>query len=448
MEVELIGDFRSALSTLMSEYQDERSAKAILLMYRMLEHYKTFAESFISMMENPVEISMMWGLLSLLALNTTNPANTGEITPIIRITRWLERIGQKLKASNDCKGIITDFSKVKGDTVKVDREIIVLWLNVIMAIRNGGFWDKVSFSENAWESLTTIYNKAYQNIDEAVMRIERVAKIAEKQARDIQNMQVMQHLISLGRPRPDRATLPCNNLPVAENRRFFGCQDMLQQLEEHLLPSDTNSHFSSIALYGLRGIGKTQIALAYAYQKLDELDAVLWIPSEDYFSIQQGFSRVAVDYLKLLNAHSQSYQENMILVLNWLHTTSARWLLIFDNVNTHNALDDCWPVSTHGAVLVTTQDVLVATLPFDIGLEVNELGVDDGAEFLLHMTPNRKRSEGELNAAHQVTTLLHGLPLPISQMAAFINAQNSSISEFHNLYLKYEQRLHKQRKSG
>ena len=75
-------------------------------------------------------------------------------------------------------------------------------------------------------------------------------------------------------------------------------------------------------LYGLGGIGKTQIALAYAYQKLDSLDAVFWIAADTEYSIQQSFSRVALDALKLPNAHPQAYQENMILVLDWLQKTS------------------------------------------------------------------------------------------------------------------------------
>ncbi len=97
---------------------------------------------------------------------------------------------------------------------------------------------------------------------------------------------------------------------------------------------------------------------------------------------------------------------------------------------------------------MTTRDVLVATLPIDTGLEINEFGVDDGAEFLLHMATSRNRADGELEAARQVTNLLGGLPLALNQMAALINAKNCTVSEFHAMYLKYEERLHKEKKSG
>lgn len=125
-------------------------------------------------------------------------------------------------------------------------------------------------------------------------------------------------------------------------------------------------------------------------------------------------------------------------------------MLIFDNIDTHDALDECWPTSKYGAVLVTTRDVLAATLPIDKGLEVKEFSIEEGTEFLLHMARSRKPVEAaaELQAARAVSEQLGGLPLAINQMAAVINARNHSIKEFQAIYTKHEQRLHKQRKSG
>ena len=158
-------------------------------------------------------------------------------------------------------------------------------------------------------------------------RIEKVAEVAEKHARRMEQMEVFQRLLSLDINKQETATLPCNTLPVAENQRFFGREDILRRLEEHLTPADTSSRLSSIALYGLGGIGKTQIALAYAYQNLDVLDAIFWISAEDAYTVQQNFSRVALDALKLPRAHSQAYQENMVLVLDWLQKTRKQYKL-------------------------------------------------------------------------------------------------------------------------
>lgn len=145
--------------------------------------------------------------------------------------------------------------------------------------------------------------------------------MAEKQARAISEMSQLQQLLPQGGGRQGNVTLPCNNPPVAENSQFFGRQGIMKKIDDHLRPADTGKRLSSIALYGLGGIGKTQIALAYAYSKVEQLDAVLWIAAQDQLSIRQSFSRIAVDALQLPNAHPQSHQEKMVLVLLWLQKT-------------------------------------------------------------------------------------------------------------------------------
>ncbi|KAK1636214.1 hypothetical protein BDP81DRAFT_429256 [Colletotrichum phormii] len=64
------------------------------------------------------------------------------------------------------------------------------------------------------------------------------------------------------------------------------------------------------------------------------------------------------------------------------------------------------------------------------------------------MASSRKRIPGENEAAQQVSTLLGGLPLALNQMAALINSRSCSIEDFQAMYIKHEQRLHKQKKSG
>ncbi|KAI1097155.1 P-loop containing nucleoside triphosphate hydrolase protein [Jackrogersella minutella] len=445
LQVKSLQDFHNELGRLLVEHPNQPSITAILLIYPSLDHYAAFAQSFVNMMSNPVDTSMMWGLLFLvfkLAL-----ASTGSVNPLSQITKWLEKIGHELRHSNDCRDKITDLEKVKRDTVEVNKEIVFLRLNIIMTFRNKGHGHNISLDDSTWAGLKATYNDAYQNISEAIKRIEKVAEMADWHVRTGE-ISMLQRLLSLKDSLQDDVALPCDNLPVAENGRFFGRQDILQRLDSHLKPANTNSRLSSIALYGLGGIGKTQIALAYAYQRLDDLDTILWISSETSYSIQQSFSHIALGALKLPKATPQAHHENKILVLDWLQKTTSRWLVIFDNVDKHDDLEECWPVSKHGAILVTTRDVLVATLPIDCGLEVTEFDNNEGAKFLLHLTDSRRRTNGELGAAHQVAKELGGLPLAINQMAALVNARNYSIDEFHAIYRKYKQHLHSQKKNG
>jgi hypothetical protein len=59
-----------------------------------------------------------------------------------RITRMLRAIGHKIAVLNGCSHFLTDYSVVKGDTIEIHKEIMNLWLNIIMIFRNQSFGTK------------------------------------------------------------------------------------------------------------------------------------------------------------------------------------------------------------------------------------------------------------------------------------------------------------------
>lgn len=158
------------------------------------------------------------------------------------------------------------------------------------------------------------------NIGDAVTRIEHVAELVERQVRLV-DMETLQSLLKNKEKQEESQRFPCHTLPVAENKKFFGRKDILREIEEHLRPAESSSGLKSLAMHGLGGVGKTQIALAYGYAKLDEIDAVFWIPAEQELALQQGFTKIAIEGLHLEGAKPQGHQENMLMVMNWLQHT-------------------------------------------------------------------------------------------------------------------------------
>ena len=126
----------------------------------------------------------------------------------------------------------------------------------------------------------------------------------------------------------------------------------------------------------------------------------------------------------------------------------SKWLLIFDNVDSDDVISICWPASKHGAVLVTTRDVAVASRLAETCIEVEDFGIDGGASFLLQMTPARRREGGETQCAENLARPLGGLPLALIQMAALVNAKKYSFKELDDKLSKYNERTHKQEDSG
>ena len=127
---------------------------------------------------------------------------------------------------------------------------------------------------------------------------------------------------------------------------------------------------------------------------------------------------------------------------------ASKWLIIFDNVESHQIFENCWPAADHGSILVTTRRHVVASQPIERGLEITDFTVEEGAKFLLYLLQPRKESPEETAAAEQLSKLLNGYALAINQMAAYMIARTMPIKDFLALYKKYPKRLRSERKEG
>lgn len=126
----------------------------------------------------------------------------------------------------------------------------------------------------------------------------------------------------LGKREPD--IFPCSNIPFARNPDFFGRAEELQTISKHLDEQTSTDAFRSFALYGMGGIGKTQTALAYAYQQKDlGTEVVLWFNCETGLSLGRSFRDIAASLLHLEGAiDDETSEQNKFLVRKWLKGTS------------------------------------------------------------------------------------------------------------------------------
>ncbi|ERS95532.1 hypothetical protein HMPREF1624_08048 [Sporothrix schenckii ATCC 58251] len=79
---------------------------------------------------------------------------------------------------------------------------------------------------------------------------------------------------------------------VKPNHKFVGRTDILAQIGRELLSADGGG-FHSFSLSGFGGIGKTQIAIHYAFSRDAQFDAVFWVAADDPTRIDRGFYNIA-----------------------------------------------------------------------------------------------------------------------------------------------------------
>ena len=177
------------------------------------------------------------------------------------------------------------------------------------------------------------------------------------------------------------------------------------------------------AISGLGGIGKTQIAIEYAYRHRDDYQAVLWVPADTRDALVSGFTNLA----GLLNLPQKDEQDQTLVIAavkHWLDTYE-QWLLILDNADDLALLDEFLPSMNTGHILLTTRAQAVGTLANSIDVEPMELA--EGALLLLRRAkmlptdaPLEQASAADYAIAHEMVQELGGLPLALDQAAAYI----------------------------
>ncbi len=156
---------------------------------------------------------------------------------------------------------------------------------------------------------------------------------------------------------------------------------------------------------------------------------MFWIRADSRQSLDEDFAKIAVS-AGLLPEHEYDTIICKNLVLGWLSTTSASWLLIFDNADDPSELLDYWPMSTNGAIIVTSRDPNASSIFFDsFAIELQPLSQKDGAALLCQLT-GKDPTPDEAQECEALVEHLGGLPLAISHVGGYLNATQISFEEY------------------
>lgn len=126
----------------------------------------------------------------------------------------------------------------------------------------------------------------------------------------------------------------------------------------------------------------------------------------------------------------------------------AQWLIVFDNVEGPDDIQDYWPITNRGSILITSRKEVLALTPAAGGIEVPVFDEGEGLQYLLETVGRQDYSASEKEAAVAVVKVLDGLPLALNMMSAQIRLRKLDIADFLAFYRKYLRHLHKKPKGG
>jgi hypothetical protein len=205
-----------------------------------------------------------------------------------------------------------------------------------------------------------------------------------------------------------KAKLPCYLITYPQNPIFRGRRKILDRMSEALKPIP--GKLMSYALYGLGGVGKTQLALEFAYSHLEWFKAIFWISAPSRAKLAQGILDAAQELGFTDTGVSLDENKAIKNMMSWLASCNDNWLIIFDNADDLDVLTPCWPAAKQGAILVTSRDPAVLQRTWK-GERINSMEVQDAKDMFFSAVEQRiARNE---HAESSVERIIQELGMPI-----------------------------------
>ncbi|KAJ6438980.1 fungal specific transcription factor domain-containing protein [Purpureocillium lavendulum] len=216
-------------------------------------------------------------------------------------------------------------------------------------------------------------------------------------------------------------------VPLDRNPGFVGRSKEIGLLLAKVPPRTRKDICQRIALEGLGGIGKTQIALETAYQVAEAQPecSVFWVPAVDATTFENTFRQIGQN-LEVPGMNDDK-ADIKALVKTALSRNGDDWLLIVDNADDWKlfgdaSLEDWLPTSHKGSILFTTRTHEVVSKldipPADV-VHVSEMSRSETIELMRNYLNPEQMSDSKCTT--ELLDFLADLPLAIKQASAYMD---------------------------
>ncbi|KAJ5787952.1 hypothetical protein N7457_002942 [Penicillium paradoxum] len=228
--------------------------------------------------------------------------------------------------------------------------------------------------------------------------------------------------------KPTEPSSPVSTVPFLRDPDFVDRGTILEQINQKLSRPEAR-----VALVGVGGVGKSQLAIEYSYRVREKAPAtwILWIHASNASRLEQSCQEIAKQVK--IPGHTDPEANMFQLVCAWLRDSRDKWLLILDNVDDYRVLEQSspplWtylPKSRTGSILITTRAKQVATRLVEDSDTITIDAMDEIAALnLLQKKLGTGTRAEELIALAQ---MLDFMPLAITQAAAYIKRKAPRVS--------------------
>ncbi|KAK5099533.1 hypothetical protein LTR70_002434 [Exophiala xenobiotica] len=246
--------------------------------------------------------------------------------------------------------------------------------------------------------------------------------------------------------RPERPPCPLSLIPFRRDRDFVE-RDVLNDIWQRACEPAAR-----IGLVGLGGVGKTQLAIEYAYrrQEADPQTWVFWVHASSAARFEESYKKIA-ERVRLAG-WNEPKADILGMVSGWLSDASnGRWAMVVDNADSRDVLFEPWnggattqtafpapsapssstahslsdylPSSTNGSIVITSRSREVVEGLIEYTEDILDVEPMTTEEAITLLTKKLKRQERGFPRDDLVRLVqqLDRMPLAITQAAAYIN---------------------------
>ncbi len=212
-------------------------------------------------------------------------------------------------------------------------------------------------------------------------------------------------------------------MPWPRNPNFVGRVAELAVLRGRVRGGSGTAVVLPQALHGLGGVGKTQMAVEYAYRHVADYELVWWVPAEQPPLVIAALAELAARLGVAVTGEARDSAEAVLEVLRQGHRFT-RWLVIADNAGEVSDLSGLLTAaSDNGHVLITSRDPGWSEAARTV--EVDVLTRLEAVALLRARAPRLTSVEAE-----QVAGLLGDLPLAVEQAGAWLASSGMSAADY------------------
>lgn len=227
---------------------------------------------------------------------------------------------------------------------------------------------------------------------------------------------------SIPRPRfrpPAGSEQPFSVIAHSLSPHFQDPNGLLARLRAQLAASGSTAVLARAALYGMGGVGKTQLALKYSHAYRDLYAGVWWLRAESEDTLQQDAQACCA----AVSAPLPEGEAPTAALKRWLERQTLPWLLVYDNAENVAALRPHLPEGRTHHLVITSRNPAWGGLAQPVELEV--WSPEQGADFLMARQPGATRAE-----LLKLADDLGGLPLALEQAASYLEQTGTSIADY------------------